>query len=86
MKFTIMIQFTNMIFATNQIIFKDLASFVDLTFIDPFKKFQITERSASNDKKPTEMNAPDMSILTRLSKQASGFYESQRNSESYGLV
>lgn len=86
MKFTIMIQFTNMIFAMNQIIFKDLASFVDLTFIDPFKKFQIIERSASNDKKPTEMIAPDMSILTRISKQRSGFYEPPRNSASYAPV
>ena len=75
-----------MIFATNQIIPKDLASFVDLTFIDPFKKFQITERSASNDRKPTKINAPDMSILSRISKQASGFYETPRSSTSYGLV
>ena len=80
-----MIQFTNMIFGAKQIIFKDFKTFIDRNFIDPFQKFQVEERSASNDQKHNALFFPDLRIISRISEQASGFHEDPRSSISYGF-
>ena len=80
-----MIQCTNMIFGANQIIFKDFKTFMDRNFIDPFQKFRVEERSASNDQKQKALFFPDFRIMSRISKQASGFHEDPRSSISYGF-
>ena len=86
MKFTLMIQLTNLIFATNQrFIFKDFKTFMDRNFIDPFQKFQVEERSASNDQKQKALFFPDLRIISRISHEASGFHEDPRSSISYGF-
>ena len=88
MKLTSIIQIVNIIFAANQIVSDDLylfEAFVD-SIIDPFLQFHVEEKSHSNDKKHREKYHPDMSILSRISKQASGFHEEPRSSTSYLLV
>ena len=79
-----------MIFAENQIVSDDFdlylfEAFMD-SIIDPFLQFHVEEASYSNDKKHREKYHPDMSILSRISKQASGFHEEPRSSTSYLLV
>ena len=88
MKLTFIIQIVNMISAANLIVSDDLylfEAFMD-SIIDPFLQFHVEEKSHRNDKKHREKYHPDMSILSRISKQASGFHEEPRSSTSYLLV
>ena len=88
MKLTFIIQIVNMISAANLIVSDDLylfEAFMD-SIIDPFLQFHVEEKSHSNDKKHREKYHPDMSILSRISKQASGFHEEPRSSTSYLFV